>query len=60
MHSLLSSILLFKLFLSKYDAKFQPLGSYNLGSFMRVSTVVARESSSRESSAIYLGHVKIM
>ena len=25
--------------MSKYDAKFQPQGSYNLGSFMRVSTV---------------------
>ena len=26
-------------FFSKYYAKFQPQGSYNLGSFMRVSTV---------------------
>ena len=29
----------FKIFLSKYYAKFQPQGSHNLGSFMRVSTV---------------------
>ena len=39
LHSLLSSILLFNISLSKYYAKFQPQGSYNLGSFMRVSIV---------------------
>ena len=29
----------FKIFLSKCYTKFQPQGSYNLGSFVRVSTV---------------------
>ena len=38
-HSLLSSIFLYKIFFLKCYAKIQPRGSFNLGSFMRVSTV---------------------
>ena len=54
MHFFLSSILFLKLFLSKFYPKFQPPGSYDLGSFMRVSTVV-KENFSRTSS--YYSHL---
>ena len=44
--------------MSKYYAKFQPQGSYNLGPFMRVSTIAAvSRHATNEIPALPLPHL---